>query len=100
MRKTNINPFEVFTRTMSSILFSRGVNTQAGNPVRSELRKLENRIVELEKKLAAMITLGGKAAEDATTAAVAPPAAPASTTAVLTSRPAPGTSTGAILRGR
>jgi hypothetical protein len=84
---------------MSSILFSRGVNTQAGNPVRSELRKLENRIVDLEKKLAAMITLGGKAAEDATAAAVAPPvaAAPAAA-AVLTSRPAPGT--GAVLRGR
>jgi hypothetical protein len=85
---------------MSSILFSRGVNTQAGNPVRSELRKLENRIVDLEKKLAAMITLGGKAAEDATTAAVAPPATPAPTAAVLTSRPAPGTGGGAILRGR
>jgi len=93
-------PIKVFTRTMSSILFSRGVNTQAGNPVRSELRKLENRIVDLEKKLAAMITLGGKAAEEATAAAVAPPTAPAPTTAVLTSRPAPGTSTGAILRGR
>jgi hypothetical protein len=84
---------------MSSILFSRGVNTQAGNPVRSELRKLENRIVDLEKKLAAMITLGGKTAEDATAAAVAPPATPAPVVAaVLTSRPAPGT--GAVLRGR
>ena len=86
---------------MSSILFSRGVNTQAGNPVRSELRKLENRIVELEKKLEAMIKLGGKEAADATVAAIAPPtptAAPAG--AVLTSRPAPGTSTGAIVRGR
>jgi len=87
---------------MSSILFSRGVNTQAGNPVRSELRKLENRIVELEKKLEAMIKLGGKEAADATTAAVAPPSAPAvaAGAAVLTSRPAPGTATGAILRGR
>lgn len=85
---------------MSSILFSRGVNTQAGNPVRSELRKLENRIVDLEKKLAAMITLGGKAAEDATAAAVAPPPPTTAPAAVLTSRPAPGTTTGAILRGR
>jgi hypothetical protein len=85
---------------MSSILFSRGVNTQAGNPVRSELRKLENRIVDLEKKLAAMITLGGTAAVDATVAAVAPPTTAAPTNVVLTSRPAPGTSTGAILRGR
>ena len=85
---------------MSSILFSRGVNTQAGNPVRSELRKLENRIVDLEKKLAAMITLGGKAAEDATAAAVAPPPPTTAPAAVLTSRPAPGTATGAILRGR
>jgi len=90
---------------MSSILFSRGVNTQAGNPVRSELRKLENRIVDLEKKLAALITVGGKAAEDATAAAVAPPVAAAAASAaasaaaaVLTSRPAPGT--GAVLRGR
>jgi len=84
---------------MSSILFSRGVNTQAGNPVRSELRKLENRIVDLEKKLAAMITLGGKTAEDATAAAVLPPAPSATAPAVvLTSRPAPGT--GAVLRGR
>ena len=85
---------------MSSILFSRGVNTQAGNPVRSELRKLENRIVDLEKKLAAMITLGGTAAADATAAAVAPSTTPAPTNVVLTSRPAPGTGTGAILRGR
>jgi hypothetical protein len=86
---------------MSSILFSRGVNTQAGNPVRSELRKLENRIVDLEKKLAAMITLGGTAAADATAAAVAPPPTPAASAGVvLTSRPAPGTSTGAIIRGR
>ena len=85
---------------MSSILFSRGVNTQAGNPVRSELRKLENRIVDLEKKLAAMIALGGTAAADATTAAVAPPTTATPTNVVLTSRPAPGTSTGAILRGR
>ena len=86
--------------TMSSILFSRGVNTQAGNPVRTEMRKLENRIVELEKKLEAMIKLGGTSAAEATAAAVAPPASPAVSTAVLTSRPAPGTSTGAILRGR
>jgi len=85
---------------MSSILFSRGVNTQAGNPVRSELRKLENRIVDLEKKLAAMITLGGTTAADATAAAVAPPTTATLTNVVLTSRPAPGTSTGAILRGR
>jgi len=87
---------------MSSILFSRGVNTQAGNPVRSELRKLENRIVELEKKLEAMIKLGGTAAADATAAAIAPPTPTAASAgaAVLTSRPAPGTSTGAIVRGR
>jgi hypothetical protein len=85
---------------MSSILFSRGVNTQAGNPVRTEMRKLENRIVELEKKLEAMIKLGGTPAAEATAAAVAPPATPAVSSAVLTSRPAPGTSTGAILRGR
>ena len=87
---------------MSSILFSRGVNTQAGNPVRNELRKLENRIVDLEKKLEAMIKLGGTAAAEATAAAVVPPATSAALpgTVVLTSRPAPGTSTGAIVRGR
>jgi hypothetical protein len=85
---------------MSSILFSRGVNTQAGNPVRSELRKLENRIIDLEKKLAAMITLGGTEAATATAAAIAPPITATPTNVVLTSRPAPGTATGAILRGR
>ena len=84
---------------MSSILFSRGVNTQTGNPVRNELRKLENRIADLEKKLEVMIKLGGKTAEDATAAAIVPP--PSTTPVVapmLTSRPAPGT--GAVVRGR
>lgn len=36
---------------MSSILFNRGVNTQTGNPVRSEITRLKNRIDELEHKL-------------------------------------------------
>jgi hypothetical protein len=40
--------------TMSSVLFSRGVNTQPGNPVRGEINRLYNRIDELEKKLAAL----------------------------------------------
>ncbi len=44
---------------MSSILFNRGVNTQTGNPVRSEITRLKTRIEELEHKLNIVI----KAAE-------------------------------------
>lgn len=84
---------------MSSILFSRGVNTQAGNPVRNEMRKLENRIEVLEKKIAALITVGGTTASEAVAIAIAPPATPTPTGPAL-SRPAPGTGTGAVLRGR
>jgi hypothetical protein len=36
---------------MSSILFNRGVNTQTGNPLRSEIMRLKSRIDELEHKL-------------------------------------------------
>ena len=36
---------------MSSILFNRGVNTQTGNPLRSEIMRMKNRIDELEHKL-------------------------------------------------
>lgn len=36
---------------MSSILFNRGVNTQTGNPLRSEITRMKNRIDELEHKL-------------------------------------------------
>jgi hypothetical protein len=84
---------------MSSILFSRGVNTQAGNPVRNEMRKLENRIEVLEKKMAALITVGGTSAAEAVAVAIAPPAITTPTGPAM-SRPAPGTATGAILRGR
>ena len=84
---------------MSSILFSRGVNTQAGNPVRNEMRKLENRIEVLEKKITALITVGGTTAAEAVAIAIAPPATPTPSGPAL-SRPAPGTGTGAVLRGR
>ena len=39
---------------MTSILFHRGTNSQAGNPVRAEFAKLTVRIIELEKKIEAL----------------------------------------------
>ena len=36
---------------MSSILFSRGVNSQGGNPLHTEINRLNARIAALEKKL-------------------------------------------------
>jgi len=36
---------------MTSILFSRGVNNQLGNPLRTEITRLVNKINDLEKKM-------------------------------------------------
>ena len=37
---------------MTSILYNRGTNTQAGNPVRTEFARLSAKIDAIEKKLA------------------------------------------------
>jgi hypothetical protein len=44
---------------MTSILYNRGVNSQAGNPLHDKITRLTNRIVELEKKMTDLLEKGG-----------------------------------------
>jgi hypothetical protein len=78
---------------MSSILFNRGVNTQTGNPLRSEITRMKNRIDELEHKLA--LVMKAADVETKVAATLAEEARAAEVKALETARASAGAGAGA-----
>ena len=61
-----VNPFVRANQNMSSVLYSRGVNSQNNNPLKAEINRvialnsvLEKRVSMLERELVNLSTKGG-----------------------------------------